>query len=398
MIPFAKRIQTMAGSAGVVGGLFKANADPETINFGIGSPAKETLPREQIREIADELLLDPVLGPRMLSYGAPQGEKELREAVAEVLLRPKGVAADPEDIMIVNGGIETMNLLCQLFIEPGDVILVESPEFVHSVEIFEMFEAKCVPVKTDDDGICPDAVEEAIQKLHPKFVYVVPTFHNPSGRTLSLERRKRLAEIGSRYDVIILEDDPYRDIRFSGEELPPIKAFDKTGNTVLANSFSKIFSPGARLGYVLSTPEIIEKLYDIKIATNSQTNTTLQLICAEFFRRGYFDAHLAKTRELYRRRSQVMMECIDHCFPAGTKRTTPEGGLFVWVQLPEGYDTTALLQKAAEYRVSFVPGEGFFVEGGGMGKNCMRLSYGAIPEEKIRIGIERLGRLLAEEG
>ena len=322
----------------------------------------------------------------------------MREAVAEVLLRPKGVAADPEDIMIVNGGIETMNLLCQLFIEPGDVILVESPEFVHSVEIFEMFEAKCVPVKTDDDGICPDAVEEAIQKLHPKFVYVVPTFHNPSGRTLSLKRRKRLAEIGSRYDVIILEDDPYRDIRFSGEELPPIKAFDKTGNTVLANSFSKIFSPGARLGYVLSKPEIIEKLYDIKIATNSQTNTTLQLICAEFFRRGYFDAHLAKIRELYRRRSQVMMECIDRCFPAGTKRTTPEGGLFVWVQLPEGYDTTALLQRAAEYRVSFVPGEGFFVEGGGMGKNCMRLSYGAIPEEKIRIGIERLGRLLAEEG
>ena len=132
----------------------------------------------------------------MLSYGAPQGEPELREAVAEVLLRPKGVEADPNNIMIVNGGIETMNLLCQLFIEPGDVILVESPTFVHSVEIFEMFQARCIPVETDDDGICPDAVEEAIKRCHPKFVYVVPTFHNPSGRTLSLERRKRLAELG----------------------------------------------------------------------------------------------------------------------------------------------------------------------------------------------------------
>ncbi len=397
MIPYAKRIQTMAGSAAVVGGLFKANADPETINFGIGSPAKETLPREQIRQIADELLADPVIGPRMLSYASPQGEKELREAVADVLLRPKGVDADPDNIMIVNGGIETMNLLCQLFIEPGDVILVESPTFVHAVEIFEMFQAKCVPVETDDDGICPDAVEKAIVEYRPKFVYVVPTFHNPSGRTLTLERRKRLAELGSRYDVVILEDDPYRDLRYSGEEIPPIKAFDKTGNTILANSFSKIFSPGARLGYVLATPEIIEKLFDIKIATNSQTNTTLQLICAEYFRRGFFDEHLRRTRELYRKRGAVMMECIDRFFPAGTRRTTPEGGLFVWVELPEGYDTTELLKKAAKYKVSFVPGEGFFVEGGGKGKRCMRLTYGAIPEEKIRIGLERLGRLLAEE-
>ena len=397
MIPYAKRVQEMAGAAEVVGGFFKAIGDPEAINFGIGSPAKETLPREQLRQIANELLSDPVTGPRMLSYGAPQGERELREVVAEVLLRPKGVEADPDNIMIVNGGIETMNLLCQLFIEPGDVILVESPTFVHSVEIFEMFQARCVPVATDDDGICPDAVEAAIRQYHPKFVYVVPTFHNPSGRTLTLERRKRLAELGSRYDVVILEDDPYRDLRFTGEEIPPIKAFDKTGNTILANSFSKIFSPGARLGYVLATPEIIEKLFDIKVATNSQTNTTLQLICAEYFKRGYFAEHLEKTRALYRSRCQVMMECVDKLFPAGTKRTTPEGGLFVWVTLPEGYDTTSLLKKAGKYKVSFAAGEGFFVEGGGMGKNCMRLTYGAIPEEKIRIGMERLARLLDEK-
>ena len=397
MIPYAKRTQVMAGSAAVVAGLFKAIADPETISFGIGSPARETLPREQIREIASELLADPVTGPRMLAYSSPQGEKELREAVAEVLLRPKGVEADPDNIMIVNGGIETMNLLCQLFIEPGDVILVESPTFVHCVEIFEMFQARCIAVDTDDEGIRPDAVEEAIKRYHPKFVYVVPTFHNPSGRTLTLERRKRLAELGSEYDVVILEDDPYRDLRFSGEELKPIKAFDKTGNTILANSFSKIFSPGARLGYVLATQEIIDRLFDIKVATNSQTNTTLQLICAEYFKRGYFAEHLEKTRALYRERCKVMMECIDKYFPAGTRRTTPEGGLFIWAELPEGYDTTALLKKAGPYKVSFVPGEGFFVEGGGKGKNCMRLSYGAIPEDKIRVGMERLGRLIAEE-
>jgi len=277
------------------------------------------------------------------------------------------------------------------------VILVEEPTFVHCVEIFEMFEARCIAVRTDDDGIDPEDVELKIKQYNPKFVYVIPTFQNPSGRTLSLERRKKLAELGTKYDVIILEDDPYRDIRFEGEEIPPIKSYDTSGNTVLANSFSKIFSAGARLGYVNAAPEILEKMYNAKTATNSQTNTTLQLICAEFFKRGLFDEHLRKTRELYRERRDVMLECIDRFFPEGTKRTTPQGGLFTWVELPGDIDTAELLKKAGEYKVAFIAGAPFFTEGGGKGKNCMRLSFGNVPPEKIRIGMERLGRLLADE-
>jgi len=240
-------------------------------------------------------------------------------------------------------------------------------------------------------------VERKIQQYKPKFVYVIPTFQNPSGRTLTLERRKALAELGTKYDVIILEDDPYRDIRFEGEELPPIKCFDTSGNTVLANSFSKIFSAGARLGYVHAAPEILKKMYNAKTATNSQTNTTLQLICAEFFRRGYFEEHLRKTCELYRSRRDVMLECIDAFFPEGTKRTKPDGGLFTWVELPGDIDTTALLEKARENKLAFIAGESFFTEGGGKGKNCMRMSFGNVPEDKIRIGIERLGKLIKEE-
>ena len=395
MIPFAKRMDYMEESATVIKNLFKAMGDPETISFGGGAPAKETLPAKQLAEICRELFSTEEYGARMLQYGHPEGEKELREVVVEYLLRPKGVEASPDDIMIVNGGLETMNLLCQVFIDPGDVILVEEPTFVHCVEIFEMFQARCIAVRTDDNGIDPEDVELKIQQYKPKFVYVIPTFQNPSGRTLSLERRKKLAELGTKYDVIILEDDPYRDIRFEGEELPPIKSFDKSGNTVLANSFSKIFSAGARLGYVNAAPEILEKMYNAKTATNSQTNTTLQLICAEFFRRGLFEEHLRKTRELYRQRRDVMLECIDRYFPEGTRRTTPQGGLFTWVELPEGFDTSELLKKASAYKVAFIAGEPFFTDGGGKGKNCMRLSFGNVPPEKIRIGMERLGKLIA---
>ena len=397
MVPFAKRMDYMAGSAEVIKNLFKAMGDPETISFGGGAPARETLPAKQLAQICSELFSSDDYGARMLQYGHPEGEKELREVVAEYLLRPKGVMAQPDDIMIVNGGLETMNLLCQVFIDPGDVILVEEPTFVHCVEIFEMFEARCIAVRTDDDGIDPEDVERKIRQYSPKFVYVIPTFQNPSGRTLTLERRKKLAELGTKYDVIILEDDPYRDIRFEGEELPPIKSFDSSDNTVLANSFSKIFSAGARLGYVHAAPEILEKMYNAKTATNSQTNTTLQLICAEFFRRGLFEEHLKKTRELYRERRDVMLQCIDRFFPEGTKRTTPQGGLFTWVELPEGYDTTELLKKAADYKVAFIAGEPFFTDKGGMGKNCMRLSFGNVPPEKIRTGMERLGRLINEQ-
>ena len=271
MPAFAKRMEYMAGSAAIIRGLFGAMNDPETISFGGGAPASDALPVEQIREIASDVLKRDTRGVEALQYGPVQGIKQLREIVAEKLLAPKGVLALANDILIVNGGLETMNLLCQVFINPGDVILCESPTFVHCVEIFEMFEAKCIGCKTDDQGIVPEDVEQKILEYHPKMVYVIPTFQNPTGKTLPLDRRVKLAELGSKYDVIILEDDPYRDLRYSGEELKPIKAYDQTGHTVLANSFSKIFSPGIRLGSVYADHRLIEQLVDAKSATTSHT-------------------------------------------------------------------------------------------------------------------------------
>lgn len=400
MSKFAQRMTTMEKSANIIRNLFGAMNDPGIISFGGGAPAKEALPIDIVREITNDIIRVDKRGVEALQYGPVMGLADLREVIVKELLAPKGVRAKVENVMITSGGLETMNLLCQLYIDPGDVILVESPSFVHCVEIFEMFQAKCIAVDMDDNGIVPEDLEEKIIKYKPKMVYVIPTFQNPTGRTLSLDRRQKIAEMGSRYDVIILEDDPYRDIRYSGSDLLPIKAFDQTGHTVLANSFSKIFSPGSRLGYVLANDEITSKLFDAKTATNSHTSMLPQVICAEFFKRGYYPAHHRMICDLYRERRDIMLECIDKYFPAGTERTFPDGGLFTWAQLPGGINTTELLAEAVanpEVKVAYVAGEGFFTEGGGKGNNCMRISFGGVAPDRIRTGIERLGKLICSK-
>ncbi|MBB6215394.1 2-aminoadipate transaminase [Anaerosolibacter carboniphilus] len=397
MSKFAQRMTTMEKSATVIRNLFSTMNDPEIISFGGGAPAKEALPIDLVREITNEVMRTDKRGVEALQYGSVMGLPDLREVIVNDLLLPKGVKGNVDNVLITNGGLEPMNLVCQLYIDPGDVILVESPTFVQAVEIFEMFQARCIAVEMDDNGMIPEDLEAKIIKYKPKMVYVIPTFQNPTGRTLSLDRRQKIAELGSEYDVIILEDDPYRDIRYSGRDLLPIKAFDETGHTILANSFSKIFSPGSRLGYILASDEVTAKLFDAKTATNSHTSTLSQIICAEFFKRGYYPAHHKKICDLYRERRDVMIECIDKFFPKETKRIFPDGGLFTWAELPGGINTTELLVESTmnpDVKVSYVAGEGFFTEEGGMGRNCMRISFGGVTPEKIRIGAEKLGNLI----
>lgn len=400
MSKFAQRMTTMEKSANVIKKLFAAMNDPKIISFGGGAPAKEALPVDIVREITNDIMRIDKRGVEALQYGGVMGVPDLREVIVNDLLAPKGVKGNVDNILIINGGLEAMNLLCQLYIDPGDVILVESPTFIHSVEIFEMFQARCIAVDMDDNGMVTEDLEAKIIKYKPKMVYVIPTFQNPSGRTLSLDRRQKVAELGSKYDVIILEDDPYRDIRYSGNDLLPIKAFDETGRTILANSFSKIFSPGSRLGYILANDEVTAKLIDAKTATNSHTSMLPQIICAEFFKRGYYPAHHKMICDLYRERRDIMIECIDKFFPEGTKRTFPDGGLFTWAELPGVINTTELLVEAStnpDVKVAFVAGEAFFTEGGGKGNNCMRISFGSVAPEKIRIGAERLGKLICSK-
>lgn len=394
MPQFAKRMAYMQSTADVIRHLFETMTDPETISFGGGAPAKEALPVELIHDIANEVLTREKRGIQALQYGNPIGIPDLRQAVIEHLLAPMGLHAELENVMIVAGGMENINLVCQLYLEPGDVVLVEAPTFVHAIQVFKMFEVRCIACETDDHGLVIDDVERRIKQYAPKMIYVIPTFQNPSGRTMSLERRTALAELGNRHDIVILEDDPYCEMRYSGDPLAPIKSFDNTGNTIFANSFSKIFSPGSRLGFVYAGRKIIEKLYEAKTGTNSHTNMVTQILCAEFFNRGYFEPHLKKIRDIHRERRDVMMNCIRTLLPEEVKSVYPDGGLFTWVELPGQVDTTTMLSDAMVKKVSYMPGREFFVEGQPIRNNCMRVSFSAVPPEKIQIGMERLSEVI----
>lgn len=394
MTEYAKRIQTMADEAEKLDSLAGNMTNSDIISFAVGSPAEEAYPFGILREIAQDVFQENPRGFQAVKYGSAIGFPGLREEVRDKLLAPRGLKADVENIMITSGGIQPMNLLCQLFINPGDVILVEMPTFVHVTMIFKMFQAQIVPCEMDDEGLVMEDVEEKIKKYRPKMVYTIPTFQNPTGKTLSLERRKKLAQLGSQYDVIILEDDPYREIRYSGEHLPPIKSFDTTGHTVFANSFSKIFSPGSRLGYLTAENDMIRKLNDIKLGTDTCTNTMAQAFCTEFFKRGYYPAHLERICSLYRSRRDVMLESLDLYFPEGTRHTMPDGGYYVWVELPDGINATELAPEVAkELNICYGLGSAFYSEGcpKGAGNNCMRMNFSGLKEEVIRENIEKLG-------
>lgn len=394
MSEFAKRVSVMAEEVKNLKVLTESLVSPDIISFAGGAPAKEAYPFEVIGDIAKEVFRPDARGFGSVVYGTTMGVVSLREAVRDVLLAPRGLSVDIDNIMITAGGIQPINMLCQLFIDPGDTILVETPTFVHTSMIYKMFQANLVPCEMDDDGLVIADVEAKIKKYHPKMIYTVPTFQNPTGVTLTQERRKQLAELGSKYNVIILEDDPYREIRYSGEELIPIKAFDQTGNTVFAGSFSKIFAPGSRLGFMVASDEFMDKLCNIKLGTDTCTNTMTQTIAGEFFKQGYYPQHLENLKNLYRSRRDAMVKALDAYFPEGTKHTYPDGGYYVWVELPKELDTGKLAPEVAEkLNICYGDGSIFFSEGNpeGAGSNCMRMNFSGQTEESISENLKKLG-------
>lgn len=398
MVEFAKRMEYMKASAAVTKHLFESMTDPSIISFGGGAPAKEALPVEELHDIAAAALSREGRGVEALQYGKPMGLLDLRQGIIDHLLTPKGIqgAATVDNIMIFGGGMEGLYMTGQAFLDKDDVVLVESPTFVQSIQSFEMFQARCIACETDENGYIISDVEKKIKEYAPKLIYVIPTFQNPTGRTTALDRRKALAKLAKQYDVLILEDDPYGDMRYSGSPIPPVKAFDENDNIIYANSLSKIFSPGSRLGYVYASTPIIEKLYDAKTATNSHTGMLSQVLCAEFFNQGYFEPHLKKICDIHKERRDVMMDCLKTMFPKEAMFVYPDGGLFSWVELPEHINTTQMLKLAMEEKVSYMPGEKFFTEGCKIKTNCMRLSFGGVPPETIRVGMERLAAVVGK--
>ncbi len=396
---YAQRTQRMASSA--IRELLKLTEQPGIISFAGGLPAPDVFPIEQVKQATERVLSEH--GAQALQYGTTEGFSPLREMIARHTGR-FGLEITPDNILITSGSQQALDLLGKIFINRGDRILVESPTYLGALQAWNAYGAEYVPVASDENGMIVDAVEEAL-RTGPKFIYCLPNFQNPTGVTLSLERRRQLVELADRHGVPIIEDDPYGQLRFEGEHLPPLVVIDGAGrkngdfcyrgNIIYLSTFSKVLAPGLRLAWVVAPPEVIRKLVQAKQGADLHTSTLNQMIAYEVARGGFIDEHVHLIRRVYRERRDVMLTAMGEHFPTNVQYTRPQGGLFLWGTMPREMDAKEVLRAAVEQKVAFVPGESFFATGGG--KNTMRLNFSASTPEQIREGIMRLGHVLTEQ-
>lgn len=386
-IQFARRFDQVSGSA--IREIFKLIARPGMISFAGGNPAKSALPDEICAQIAKEVLNRD--GKAILQYGATEGYPPLLESLRPYVEQMLGCPVD--GVLPTTGSTQGMDLLCKALIDPGDVILVEDPTFLGNMQCMRLYQANLVPVESDEGGLILDKLEAAMREHHPKLLYVIPTFQNPTGRTLAADRRQPIAELAAKYGVVVAEDDPYRDLRYAGTPLPSIKSFDRESWVVFLGSFSKIISPGLRVGYMAGDPRILRKCTIGKQSADVHTSNLTQAIVDAFLRQDLLPGHIRSICASYRAQLDTMLaELAD--FPAGTTYTHPEGGLFIWVELPEGLDALALLPACVERGVAYVPGTHFFADGGHL--NTLRLNFSNSTVEQIRQGMRIIREVIAE--
>ena len=384
---FAKHMRPINGSA--IRDIFKLLARPGMISFAGGNPSNTALEPEVVSGLASEVLSQ--YGTALLQYGATDGFAPFRESAAEFLCGSM-VNCTAEDILPTQGGTQAFDLLLKALVDPGDAVLCESPTFLGAIQAMREYNARLIPVPTDEKGVIVEATEELIRKHHPKLMYVIPTFQNPTGITLSLERRKALAALASKYGVIIAEDDPYRDLRYAGEALPSIQSFDEEGWVVYMSSFSKYVSPGLRVGAtVVKIPMLRRKMVIGKQSVDVHSPLLNQAIVDAYIRKGLMPGHLERICGDYRQQLNCMLDCF-RFFPEGTVHTVPQGGLFVWVTLPEGMDAMEVFNRAVENNVAFVPGTHFYTDGGHL--NTLRLNFSMSDIPTIKEGMERLGKVI----
>ena len=391
MFKFSKRVP--ADGTDAVGAILKAAADPKIISFAGGLPAPELFPVEGMKEATDKVYAEH--GQQALQYGAAKGVTELRELILKRVKEKENVDAKLENVMVTTGSEQAIDLVGKAFVNPGDTVLVEEPTYLCALDVFRSYGANFVSVPMDDDGMKMDALEEAL-KAHPEtaLVYTVPNFQNPTGRTMPAERRKKFAELAAKYDVPVLEDNPYGDIRFAGEHVPSVKSFDHAGKVFYMSTFSKILAPGFRLGWLVADPKIIEKLTVLKQSAHLHTHNLVQYVVTEFFKENDVDAHVKEISDLYGKRKQLMIDGIKKYFPKDVKYTDPEGGMFLWVEVPGVTDTVELFKQCLEDNVAFVPGDPFFA--GKPQPGTFRLNYSNMQEDQIEVGLKRLGEALSQ--
>ncbi len=416
----AQRMQWMKGSA--IRELLKLTESPDIISFGGGMPAPEVFPVEAFRVAADRVLAKQ--GTKALQYSTTEGYRPLREWIVAQMAR-YGIESAPENVLITSGSQQALDLLGMLMINPGDLLLTERPTYLGALQAWRAYQAEFITVPVDNEGLQVDLLEEALC-AGPKFMYILPNFQNPGGVTLSLERRRQLIEIADHYGVPIIEDDPYGELRYEGEHLPPLVVIDAErlkkrarpagngqpyydehaptngngraymrGNVIYLSTFSKTLAPGLRLAWIVAPVEVIQRCTIAKQGMDLHTATLNQMIAYEILAgdggNAFLPGHVRLIRSVYRERRDAMLAAMERFFPNEVAWTHPAGGLFLWVTLPDYLDATALLKEALEHKVAYVPGTAFHPDGGG--HNTMRLNFSFCDPTRIETGIRRLGEV-----
>ncbi|GGN85233.1 aminotransferase [Streptomyces albiflavescens] len=384
--PLATRVAEVGGSP--VRDILAVTARPEVINFAGGLPAPELFDAEGIAAAYRDVLAE--VPERALQYATTEGEPGLRAALAERTSR-RGLATGADEILVTTGSQQALSLLATALLEPGDAVLVEDPCYLAALQAFRLAGARVIAVPGDADGIDPRALEELVTRERPKLLYTVPTFQNPTGRTMAAERRAAVAAVAARCGVWIVEDDPYGELRFEGERVPWIASYDGAGDrTVLLGSFSKVMAPGMRLGWLRAPAALRRACAVAKQAADLHTPTVNQLAAARYLTDRDLDAHVARVAGVYRERRDAMLAGIADALPAGSTWTRPEGGMFLWARLPESYDTTALLPRVVKQDVAYVPGAPFYA--GEPDPATLRLCFVTQTPDEIAEGLRRLAK------
>jgi 2-aminoadipate transaminase len=392
---FAERTKVMRSSA--MRDLMAVTARPEVISLAGGLPDTSTFPpgtfAAQMARIAQESAAEA------LQYGPTEGFAETVDCILQVM-GAEGMLPDPDDVIVTTGGQQAIDLVCKTLVDPGDVVVCEAPTYPGAVPVFCSYEAEVVQIECDDEGMRVDELEALLARLdgegrRPKFVYSVPSFQNPAGVTLSLERRRRLVELAQSRELLVVEDNPYGLLRFGGEPLPPLYQLDGGDFVIYIGTFSKILSPGIRLGWAVAPPPVMEKIVLGKQAADLCSSTLTQHFVREYFSEGRWQQYIENLVDIYRSRRDAMVSSLREHFPTQATWTEPEGGLFVWATLPDFIDTGDLLARALREDVAFVPGQAAYVDG--RGRNSMRLNFSGVGEEEIREGIRRIGKVIADQ-
>lgn len=384
---FAGRTHNMKPS--VIREILKLTQKSSVISFAGGLPAPHLFPADRLREAANTVLSERA--QEALQYGTTEGYAPLREWVAAQLEAAGSAGVTAQNVQILSGSQQALDLLGKMFLDPGDTMVVAAPTYMGALRAFDAYEPRYLSVPTDDEGMLPDALEAAL-KTRPKLVYVIPNFDNPTGITMSLERRKVLVELAARYGVPILEDNPYGELRFEGEALPNLHALAPDG-VIYCGTFSKIMVPGFRLAWVVAAPEVITLLTRTKQAADLHTATFTQMIAYEVTKDGFMNAQIERVRDYYRGQRDLMLGALEQYMPREVQWTRPSGGMFLWCTLPEGLNATEIAYDAVKEDVAYVPGETFYADSSIL--NTLRLSYSVATPEEVDTGIRRLGQVFA---